>query len=168
MQNKGPALAPVSLSSTLMMPDSPPEFSTTTPRRGETGTAPQVGTLANKADFFEQALNRIPSFPKPRLQTPFEVAVFKTVADQRRENMGDYHNPTRQRGIFQNTASNAEAQSLADAAGWDSRKYATSKQTHWWAGDLSRVWFLVVDLAKGPAARRSLARSTTASPNSLS
>jgi hypothetical protein len=52
-----------------MMTDSPQEFSTTTPRRGETGTAPQVGTLANRADFFEQAPNRIPSFPKPPAQT---------------------------------------------------------------------------------------------------
>jgi hypothetical protein len=30
----------------------------------------------------------------------FEVALFKTVADQRRENTGNYHNPTRQRGIY--------------------------------------------------------------------
>ena len=58
----------------------------------------------------------------------FEVALFKTVADQRRENTGDYHNPTRERGIFPNTASNAKAQSLADAAGWDSRRRATSKR----------------------------------------
>ena len=59
----------------------------------------------------------------------FEVALFKAGADQRRENTGDYHNPTRERGIFPNTASNAKAQSLADAAGWDSRKRATSKLT---------------------------------------
>jgi hypothetical protein len=58
----------------------------------------------------------------------FEVALIKTVADQRRENMGDHHNPTRQRGIFPNTSRNAEAQSLAHAAGWDSRKRATSKR----------------------------------------
>jgi hypothetical protein len=57
----------------------------------------------------------------------FEVALFKTVTDERRENIGDYHNPRRERGIFQNTALNAKAQSLADAAGWDSRKHATSK-----------------------------------------
>ena len=61
--------------------------------------------------------------------TRFEVALFKAGADQRRENTGDYHNPTRERGIFPNTASNAKAQSLADAAGWDSRKRATSKLT---------------------------------------
>ena len=53
------------------------------------------------------------------------------MADQRRENIGDYHNPTRERGIFSNTASNAKAQSLADAAGWDSRKHATSKGRSW-------------------------------------
>jgi hypothetical protein len=40
---------------------------------------------------------------------------------------GDYHNPMRERGIFQNTASNAKAQSLADAAGWDSCIRRTSK-----------------------------------------
>ena len=57
----------------------------------------------------------------------FEVALFKTGVDPRRENSGDYHNPTRERGIFPNTASNAKDQSLADAAGWDSRKRATSK-----------------------------------------
>jgi hypothetical protein len=34
----------------------------------------------------------------------------------------DYLNPTRQRGIFPNTVSNAKAQSLGDAAGWDGRK----------------------------------------------
>ena len=61
--------------------------------------------------------------------TRFEVALFKAGADQRRENTGDYHNPTRERGIFPNTASNAKTQSLADAAGWDSRKRATSKLT---------------------------------------
>jgi hypothetical protein len=61
--------------------------------------------------------------------TLFEVALFKAGADQRRENTGDYHDPTRERGIFPNTASNAKAQSLADAAGWDSRKRATSKLT---------------------------------------
>ena len=37
---------------------------------------------------------------------------------------------TRQRGIFPNTASNAKAQSLAHATGWDRRKRATSKLTH--------------------------------------
>ena len=34
----------------------------------------------------------------------FEVALFKIMGDQRRENTRDYHNPTRQRGIFPNTA----------------------------------------------------------------
>jgi hypothetical protein len=68
---------------------------------------------------------------RPAADAGFEVALFKTVADQRRENMGDYHNPMRERGIFQNTASNAKAQSLADAAGWDSRKRATSKLKPW-------------------------------------
>ena len=32
-----------------------------------------------------------------------EVAMFKTTGDQRSENAGNYHNPTRQRGIFRNT-----------------------------------------------------------------
>ena len=35
--------------------------------------------------------------------TGFEVALFKTVEDQRAKNTGDYHNPTRQRGIYGNT-----------------------------------------------------------------
>jgi hypothetical protein len=34
----------------------------------------------------------------------FEVARFRTAEDQGGENTGDYHNPTRQRGIFLNTA----------------------------------------------------------------
>ena len=34
----------------------------------------------------------------------FEVALFKTGKYQRGENKGNYHNPTRQRGIFANTA----------------------------------------------------------------
>jgi hypothetical protein len=34
----------------------------------------------------------------------FEVALFRTGEDQRCENKGTYHNPTRQRGIFANTA----------------------------------------------------------------
>jgi hypothetical protein len=52
---------------------------------------------------------------------------FWTSGDERAGHTGNYHNPTRQRGIFPHTASNAKAQSLADAAGWDSRKLATSK-----------------------------------------
>jgi len=35
--------------------------------------------------------------------TLFEVALFKTAGDQRSENKGSYHNPTRQRGIYGNT-----------------------------------------------------------------
>jgi hypothetical protein len=61
--------------------------------------------------------------------THFEVALIKTVGDQRQEDTGDNHNPTRQRGIFPHTASTAKAQSLAHAAGWDRRKRATSKLT---------------------------------------
>ena len=34
----------------------------------------------------------------------FEVVRFRTQEDQGGENTGDYHNPTRQRGIFPNTA----------------------------------------------------------------
>ena len=45
------------------------------------------------------------------------------------DNKGNYHKPTRQRGIFPDTASNAKTQSSADAAGWDSRKLATAKRT---------------------------------------
>jgi hypothetical protein len=59
--------------------------------------------------------------------TLFEVARF--AVDQAGKNTGDYHNPTRQRGIFPNTASNAKAQSLAHAAGWDRCQRATSKLT---------------------------------------
>ena len=70
MQNKGPALAPVSLSPTSMIPDSPSKFRSTALRPDEIGTALQVGTLANKADFFEQASSRIPPFLKPQRQTP--------------------------------------------------------------------------------------------------
>jgi hypothetical protein len=33
----------------------------------------------------------------------FEVALFKTIADQRAKNTRDYHNPTRQRGIYGDT-----------------------------------------------------------------
>jgi hypothetical protein len=58
-----------------------------------------------------------------------EVALFTMAVDQRTENTGDYHNPTRQRGIFPDTASNAKTQSLAHAAGWDGGKRATSKLT---------------------------------------
>ena len=36
--------------------------------------------------------------------TRFEVALLKTGGVQRVENTGSYHNPTRQRGIFSNTA----------------------------------------------------------------
>jgi hypothetical protein len=39
-----------------------------------------------------------------RRRACFEVALFKIVGDQRRENTGDYHNPTRRRGIFPNKA----------------------------------------------------------------
>ncbi len=46
----------------------------------------------------------------------------------RLQNSMIYHNPTRQRGIYANTAQNAKAQSLADAAGWDRRKCETSKR----------------------------------------
>jgi len=69
MQNKGPALAPVSLSSMSMIPDSPPNFKMTRNRSDENGAVPQFGTLANKAGFFEQASSRIPPFPKPRWQS---------------------------------------------------------------------------------------------------
>jgi hypothetical protein len=34
----------------------------------------------------------------------FEVALFKIGEDQRGENKGDNHNPTRERGIFPNAA----------------------------------------------------------------
>jgi hypothetical protein len=53
--------------------------------------------------------------------TRFEVARFRIAVDQAGKNTGDYHNPTRQRGISRNTASTAKAQSLAHALGWDSR-----------------------------------------------
>ena len=36
--------------------------------------------------------------------TLFESAMFKTAGDQRGENKGNYHNPTRQRGIHGDTA----------------------------------------------------------------
>jgi len=52
----------------------------------------------------------------------FEVALFGARVDQRVENKGNYHNPTRQRGIFANTAETQKTQSLADAAGWDRHK----------------------------------------------
>ena len=42
-----------------------------------------------------------------------------------------YHNPTRQRGIYANTASNAKAQSLAHAAGWDSYRTCNFKTGQW-------------------------------------
>jgi hypothetical protein len=57
----------------------------------------------------------------------FEVALFGARVDQRVENKGNYHNPTRQRGIFANTAETHKTQSLADAAGWDRHKLAIAK-----------------------------------------
>lgn len=70
MQNKGPALAPVSLSPTSLIPGSPPKFSSTVHWPDEKGTALQPRTLANEADFFEQAPSRILPFLKPQRQTP--------------------------------------------------------------------------------------------------
>jgi hypothetical protein len=37
---------------------------------------------------------------KPQAAVLFEVALFKTAGDQRGEDKGNYHNPTRQRGIY--------------------------------------------------------------------
>jgi hypothetical protein len=53
-----------------MIPGSPPEFSSTADRPDENGTALQSRTLANEADFFEQAPSRILPFLKPQRQTP--------------------------------------------------------------------------------------------------
>ena len=80
-----------------------------------------TGTVENTS-LTRQRVNKSQSAHSLAL---FEVALFKTVGDQRHENTGDNHNPTRQRGIFPHTASNAKAQSLADAAGCDSRKVLT-------------------------------------------
>jgi hypothetical protein len=41
--------------------------------------------------------------PKNPSLTLFEVAMFKTAGNQWAKNTGDYHNPTRQRGIYGNT-----------------------------------------------------------------
>lgn len=53
-----------------MIPGSPPEFSSTAHRPEENETALQPRTLANEADFFEQAPSRILPFLKPLRQTP--------------------------------------------------------------------------------------------------
>ena len=53
-----------------MIPGSPPEFSSTAHRPEENETALQTRTLANEADFFEQAPSRILPFLKPLRQTP--------------------------------------------------------------------------------------------------
>jgi hypothetical protein len=60
----------------------------------------------------------------------FEVARFGAEVVHLRRNTGIYHNPKRQRGIYGKPAQNAKARSLADAAGWDDHKRATSKRTH--------------------------------------
>ena len=49
-----------------------------------------------------------------------EVAFFRTSGDQRGENQGNYHNPTRQRGICGDTDKKATAQSLTDVSGCES------------------------------------------------
>ena len=56
-----------------------------------------------------------------------KVAMFKTARDPRVKNTGDYHNPTRQRGISPDTAFNTKAQSLTYVSGCDERKFGTSK-----------------------------------------
>jgi hypothetical protein len=70
----------------------------------------------------------------------FEVALFKTGEDQRGENTGNYHNPTRQRGISRNTAQKRKStiprsrsglgwrqtrNFKTDASVWDRHKCAT-------------------------------------------
>ena len=41
-----------------------------------------------------------PCLKIPTRRVSFELALFETVVDQRGENNGNYHNPTRQRGIL--------------------------------------------------------------------
>jgi hypothetical protein len=83
----------------------------------------EIPTRNVSEGFTEKLVKRNPSL------THIEVAMFETAGDQREKNTGNYHDPTRQRGILGQNCPNAKTQSLADASGWDRHKGATSKLT---------------------------------------